>query len=69
MDLREFSMLCPWIKLQEGSNESGSEVADSSEYLGRGPVSDETSVGKRSVGRSSSGSLAPCGLRQSGDFI
>ena len=53
MDLREFSVLCPWIKLQEGLNDSGSEVADSNEYLGRGPVSDETSVGKRSVGGSS----------------
>lgn len=64
MDLREFSMLCPRIKLQEGSNDSGSEVAESDEFLGRGPISCyKTSVENRPVAGSSWGSLAHCGLR------
>ena len=56
-------MLCSWIKLQEESNDSGSEVAESGEFLGRGPVSYETSVENTPVAGSSWGSLAHCGLR------
>lgn len=63
VDLREFSMLCPQIKLQEWSNDNGSEVAESDEFLGRGPVSYETSVENMPVAGSSWGSLAHCGLR------
>lgn len=63
VDLREFSMLCPQIKLQEESNDSGSEVAESGEFLGRGPISYETSLENTPVAGSSWGSLAHCGLR------
>lgn len=53
MDLREFSAPCPQIKLQEGSNNSGSEVAESDEFR-RGPIScHKTSVENRPVAGSS----------------